>query len=68
MEMLTVHFVTHELWEALKKGWENSEDLSLAKCGDFSEGGGFQGLCSNPQKIQSERAEGVDLPEEEGGG
>jgi len=38
------------------------------KCGDFLEGGGFEGLCSNPQKIQSERAEGVDLPEEEGGG
>ncbi|KAI9519382.1 hypothetical protein NQZ68_028739 [Dissostichus eleginoides] len=31
----------------------------------FWEGGGFEGLCSNPQKIQSEKVEGVDLPEEE---
>lgn len=27
-----------------------------------------EGLCSNPWKIQSERVEGVDLPEEEDGG
>lgn len=38
------------------------------KCGNLWEGGGFLGLCSNPQKIQSERVEGVDLPEEKGGG
>lgn len=25
-------------------------------------------LCTNPQEIQSERVEGEDLPQEEGGG
>ncbi len=34
----------------------------------FGKEEGRKGLCSNPQKIQSERVEGVDLPEREGGG
>lgn len=34
----------------------------------FEKEEGFAELCSNPQKIQSERVEEVDLPEEKGGG